>query len=1047
MSRKLCIFAVHNALNLKKIIKIFSISIVSILALLFLLPLLLPETINKEITKAINKNIKGQVHFESTRISFFSHFPALTLDLRGFLLKGSAPFENDTLVAAKQLSLGINLPSLLSQKIKIDEFFLDDAKINVQTDSLGHSNYNVFESSGEQKTATSEKETQLKIEGIYISNADVTYNDLTIPFLVHARNLNYIGTGDLTHAIFDLKSKLSITGIDLFYDNTAYLSNKKLNAKLVTKINTNSLELLFDENDLKINSLPIAFKGKFSFVKDGYDMSFYSKAKETDLRDIFSALPAMVTDRIEGTKIDGYAEINASLVGKYVVSENLMPTLSFNMKIRDGKIKNPAVPEPISNLYLNVESALPGLNPDSLKLVVDSLYFNIGKDYVASVTKVRGLNNPDIYTNTRTDMDLEKWAKVVNLDSLQLKGRLKMNLKLDGSFAKKVVRHGIRQVDTVLSRVPVFSFNADMKGGYFKYPKMPIPVDNIAFNIQGHNQDGKPEHTYFGIDHIDIRAQANYIKGSGTYQAGTKAPIDVKLQSVLNLGDLKNIYPVQGLELRGIVNTDITSKGTYDKRRKHFPVTRAVVKMDNGYVRTDNFDQPLENILVDADLTNTNGTLRDTKLNIRPIAFSMGGQPFSLSADIKDLENVRYHVISKGTLDVGKIYKLFAIKGYQLKGSINTNVDLAGLQSDAIARRINRLRNRGRIEVKELNFRSDLFPKEFLIKHGVFTFRQDKMNFNRFVANYGQSDFTLNGNLANVVNYALSSKANLEGNFTMNSRRINANEFMVFGEPATSNSKPSASNGVIVIPPNLKVGFKANVNKVLYNGLDILDAKGQMTLDKGALSLEKTGFTLAGAKVLMDARYQNKGLRAALFSFHLNADNFDIARAYKEVKLFRDMASSASKVKGVVGLDYQLTGRLNSAMYPVMPSIQGEGQLTLHQVSLMGFKMMNAVSKETKRTNIKDPKLKDVVIKSTIKNNILTIERTKMRIAGFRPRFEGQVSLDGRLNLSGRLGLPPFGIFGIPLSITGTQVNPVVKLKRNKEGKLDETEDKEEDSK
>ncbi|MNR47435.1 hypothetical protein D3C85_1665350 [compost metagenome] len=49
--------------------------------------------------------------------------------------------------------------------------------------------------------------------------------------------------------------------------------------------------------------------------------------------------------------------------------------------------------------------------------------------------------------------------------------------------------------------------------------------------------------------------------------------------------------------------------------------------------------------------------------------------------------------------------------------------------------------------------------------------------------------------------------------------------------------------------------------------------------------------------------------------------------------------------------------------------------------------------------------------------------------------------MDGRLNLKGRLGLPPFGLFGIPLSVTGTQEKPIIKLKRNKEGKLEETED------
>mgnify|MGYP001139959661 FL=1 len=63
-----------------------------------------------------------------------------------------------------------------------------------------------------------------------------------------------------------------------------------------------------------------------------------------------------------------------------------------------------------------------------------------------------------------------------------------------------------------------------------------------------------------------------------------------------------------------------------------------------------------------------------------------------------------------------------------------------------------------------------------------------------------------------------------------------------------------------------------------------------------------------------------------------------------------------------------------------------------------------------------------------------------MKVAGFRPRFEGQVSFDGKLNLSGRLGLPPFGIIGIPFSVTGTQDKPVVKLRKQKDSdKIEET--------
>ena len=63
-----------------------------------------------------------------------------------------------------------------------------------------------------------------------------------------------------------------------------------------------------------------------------------------------------------------------------------------------------------------------------------------------------------------------------------------------------------------------------------------------------------------------------------------------------------------------------------------------------------------------------------------------------------------------------------------------------------------------------------------------------------------------------------------------------------------------------------------------------------------------------------------------------------------------------------------------------------------------------------------------------------------MKVFGFRPRFEGQVSFDGKINLTGRLGLPPFGIIGIPFTAVGTQENPKIKMRHAKDSdKLEET--------
>ncbi len=998
------------------------------------------------MTRLINKNINGQVQFKSSNISFFTHFPSLTINLHEFLLKGSAPFQNDSLLYAKNVAFGINLPSVFSKNIKIDAFYIDKGNINVLVDSNGNANYNVYKPTESNSKASDTTSTAIKIEALFFNNCNLVYNDQSIPFLLRTKNLNYRGTGNLSQAIFDLQSQLTVENIDLYYNHVPYLLNKKLNAKLVTKINTHSLELSFNENNLKINSLPIHFKGRFAFLKAGYDMSFKTSAKETDLQNIFSALPAEMTEKFSKTDIKGYAEISASLIGRYIASENVMPTATFNLKIRDGYLANPNVPVPISNLYLNLQTKLPDLNPDRLYINMDSLYFNMGKDYVASVFKLNGLKDAELSTKTRANIDLAKWAGAVNFEPLTLKGRFVLDLKADGKFSKKVVRSGIRKIDTVMATVPRFSLKSSLNGGYLKFAKLPEAIHQIHFDLEGVNEDGQYQHTQFSLKSIDVEWLKNYIKGYAKLQTKHNLLLDAGLKSAVNLADIKSVYPIKDLDLSGLLQVDLNSKGTYNKARKLFPVSQASIRLSNGRIKTAHFPEALEQIQIDAQLVNKDGTLRGSKLFIKPVSFSFASQPFSLKADVQNFENVRYDLRSKGSVDIGKMYQFFAVKGYQVKGSIYTDVHFKGLQSDAASGQYAKLSNNGTIRINQLNLHSDLFPKSFLIEKGRFSFANDRMNFDEFKARYGQSDFKLNGALSNFINFALSDKAVLAGNFQLESNLINADEFMVFAPETPSNTKAGAASGVIIIPANLNIGFNATAKNIVYNGLNVKDAKGNLQVDKGSLLLRETGFSIIDAPVSMDASYKYTSLKSADFAFHLKASDFDIAKAYKEIKLFREMASSASSVKGKVGLDYQLSGRLNASMFPVLPSIKGGGTLTLKQVSLMGFKMMNAVSKATNRDSLHNPNLKDVQIKSTINKNILTIEQTKMKIAGFRPRFEGQVSLDGKLNLSGRLGLPPFGIFGIPLSITGTQEKPVIKLKRNKSGKLEEEPDQEDDS-
>ena len=187
-----------------KVVKITGIALIVVLALLFILPTLFPETITNKVKSFANDKLNGELSFNHTKLSFFTHFPSLTLTLDEFLLKGSAPFQKDTLLSAREIAFGINVKSIFFEdKIKIDKIFVSDGFINVKVNKKGQPNYNVYvaESKEVSKDSTS---AAIQLERIDIKKMRLAYDDQSTKMLIKAKDFNYLGKGNLQESVFDL---------------------------------------------------------------------------------------------------------------------------------------------------------------------------------------------------------------------------------------------------------------------------------------------------------------------------------------------------------------------------------------------------------------------------------------------------------------------------------------------------------------------------------------------------------------------------------------------------------------------------------------------------------------------------------------------------------------------------------------------------------------------------------------------------------------------------------------------------------------------------
>jgi AsmA protein len=344
--------------------------------------------------------------------------------------------------------------------------------------------------------------------------------------------------------------------------------------------------------------------------------------------------------------------------------------------------------------------------------------------------------------------------------------------------------------------------------------------------------------------------------------------------------------------------------------------------------------------------------------------------------------------------------------------------------------------------LRDIALTSEDYPKPFIIKTGNFRFDKDKIWFDDFLATYGGSDFRLKGSMKNTINYFLSQGGTLKGDFQLNSSFINVDEFMALSavdSVIVSAEKPET--GVIIIPRDLDIGFKASITRVTLMGLEVKELAGELDLKEGILVLKDGGFTMIGCKVAMDATYGSVTAVQGFFEFHVKAEDFDVRRGYNEVAMIREMAPSAGKAEGIVSLDYRVKGMLDADMFPVMHSLAGEGVVSIKKVKVNGLKLFNDIGKGTQKEGISNPDMSKVEIRSAIKNNTVTLEQFKFKVKGIRVKISGTTTFDNKLNLKIRLGIGPMGLIGIPMKITGTTDNPKIKYGRGKESdELKETD-------
>lgn len=147
-----------------------------------------------------------------------------------------------------------------------------------------------------------------------------------------------------------------------------------------------------------------------------------------------------------------------------------------------------------------------------------------------------------------------------DFESLQANGTVSLN-----AFAKGEMKENI---------LPEFEANMTVNDGSFRYPALPAGIDAINIKASVKNPGGEMDATEISINRFALNMLGNVF----SVTANVKSPISdpdfhMTANGTLDLGQIKNVYPLEEMSLNGIVTADMDlggrlsyiDKGMYEK--------------------------------------------------------------------------------------------------------------------------------------------------------------------------------------------------------------------------------------------------------------------------------------------------------------------------------------------------------------------------------------------------------------------------------------------------------------------------------------------------
>jgi uncharacterized protein involved in outer membrane biogenesis len=586
-----------------------------------------------------------------------------------------------------------------------------------------------------------------------------------------------------------------------------------------------------------------------------------------------------------------------------------------------------------------------------------------------------------------------------DFDKIKTEGDLAFNGFVKGTYSDK--------------QMPAFNVNLKVNNAMFQYPDLPTAVKNINMDLLVDNKDGLIDNTVIDLKKLHLDFGNNPVEARALITKIYPTNVDAAVKAKLNLAELNQMFPMEGLTMKGNYAIDLNAKGIYDSLKKTIPAIDANMSLASGYVKSKDFPLPLEDLRFTSNIKNASGKMAETFIRVDDFGMLMDGEKFRADLILQNLDDYTWDLKADGGIDLEKITKVFPVEGMALAGKVKANIQTKGKYSDVQAERYERLPTSGTASLKDFRYTTTDLPP-VAMSQAQMIFDPKKIEIKDVNGTIGKSDFRVNGSILNYIGFIFGEET-VKGNVNFNSNYLDLNEFMTDEEAAPTDT---ASMGVIPIPQNIDFILRSDIKKVTLMDFNITNATGDVILKDGVANLSGMRFNMLGGSFGVNGTYNTKDVHHPKYDMALKIENVSMKQAANSSSLVQTYAPVAGLVNGNFSTDFKISGELLHDMMPNLKTVNGAGLIKVAQASLKESKLLSGITSLTKLDDTNEVTMKDVLMSASIDDGRLSVKPFDVKVGSYKSTVAGSTGIDGSLDYTVKMD--------VPAGKLGTQFNSLI---------------------